>query len=413
MSVKTATAIQHLPLSTTAYLIKTATSPALQSEGDQIIRLIDQYAQETLVKADQSLPIILLFERHWDPIPKLLLKSLLPALAKQGYATFCMEASTSHSSVQMTEAINEVIKIDTDLENQTLQMLWTKGILLSKKLSEMSHRELSSLLMWHVSSKKYIELAQKIKHLPAMRLMSDILNIAKKESISLKGIDIDEESYRTMISPEISIDERSVNIKANEDIRISTFFNNLRKLREQNEGGIVFACGALHAPRLLEQFKKHQMQDSVVSYFSRCSGVYDEQENALMEEEEDFKAFGEALKNRTTVLKEEQISSFTQKIVKEVSRLIRYKREVFEGNSHTRFLSNLFHVHFRAYMRPGYYVDALLDIKDVANIQQIRIYFKKLEVETYDISADGRDYLVVPRVNVKEVAYKIRNLETS
>ena len=39
-----------------------------------------------------SLPIVIIFERHWDTIPKTIIKDLLPALNKKGYQTFCFEA---------------------------------------------------------------------------------------------------------------------------------------------------------------------------------------------------------------------------------------------------------------------------------------------------------------------------------
>ena len=39
-----------------------------------------------------SLPIVIIFERHWDLIPKPLVKELLPELSKRGYGNFCFEA---------------------------------------------------------------------------------------------------------------------------------------------------------------------------------------------------------------------------------------------------------------------------------------------------------------------------------
>lgn len=410
MTVKATTTAVHLPpLTPAASAIKTATSGALACQGDSLIRLIAQYAQEAFIKADHSLPIVMVFERHWDLIPKLLLKNLLPALAKQGYGNFCIEAPSASTTDEIVEGINSVIKCDTELLHQTEQMLKKNQVSVAQNLSDMSFGKLADLLMWCVSSKKYIELAQKIKHLPAQRIMKDILSIARKESISLKGVDVDEKTYCSMISHELQFSERSANLRANEDLRIATMVANLLKLREEQEEGIIFSCGAMHAPELLEEFKKRNLHESIVCYFPQSSEKFDEMEDALTSTEKDLKRTAETLRSCTTILKEAQVVPFCQNIVGKIARDIRdkYIGEI-EGNSHTRYLSTLFNVSFRAFIRLGHYVDAILIIQDLPNLQEIRDYFVRVGVETHEMASGGNTYLVVPRVNTLEIAYKIR-----
>lgn len=64
-------------------------------------------------------------------------------------------------------------------------------------------------------------------------------------------------------------------LEAMDDHRIHTIFSNLLKIRAQQGEGIIFACGAFHAPKLLDEFKKQNMQDEVLYYFPHSASRYD------------------------------------------------------------------------------------------------------------------------------------------
>ena len=92
----------------------------------------------------------------------------------------------------------------------------------------------------------------------------------------------------------------------------------LLKLRFQQAGGIVFACGALHAKRLLDELKKHDLQDRVLYYFPHSSARYDESIDDVHEVIVD-----DALLGHTHLLSQEDIRSFGKRIIKEVSGKIK------------------------------------------------------------------------------------------
>jgi hypothetical protein len=219
-----------------------------------------------------SLPIVIIFERHWDTIPKSVIKDLLPDLNKRGYETFCFEAPQNLSAAEIVDRHNSGLELDSDIQQQAEKLLKQVGI--TTKLSDMSFHSLAELLRLYVSSKRYVDVAEKVKQLPASRMLKEIFGEAAKLSMSLKGIDVGSEDFDEMTSADHS--KRMSGIRIREDYRITTMVQNLLKLRTQQEEGIIFACGALHAKGLMDEFKKHGLQDEVLYYFPHSSSRYDE-----------------------------------------------------------------------------------------------------------------------------------------
>ena len=194
-----------------------------------------------------SLPIVIIFERHWDTIPKSVIKDLLPDLSKKGYETFCFEAPQNLSSAEIVARHNSGLELDSGIQQQAEKLLKQVGI--TRNLSDMSFRSLADLLRLYVSSKKYVEVAEKVKQLPASHILKEVFDEATKLSMSLKGIDIGSEDFDEMTSVDLS--RRMSGIRLKEDHRITTMVQNLLKLRTQQEEGVIFACGALHAKGLV------------------------------------------------------------------------------------------------------------------------------------------------------------------
>lgn len=347
-----------------------------------------------------SLSTVIIFERHWDTTPKSLIKDMLPDLSKQGYATLCFEAPQNLSSAEIIDRHHAGLECDTDIQQQAKAYLKRVGI--TQKLSDISFRKLADLLRLYVSSKRYLEVAEKLKQLPASYLLKEVFKKAAELSIEIKGIDINYKDYDAMTSLDIS--ERMSSIRFNEDHRITTLFNNLLKLRAQQEEGIVFICGALHAKGLIDKFKKHGLQDQVLYYFPHSSSRYEEDIDDINEV-----AMNDTLANNTYLLSEKDISHFKQKIINEVTAKTKYTKEIQDYNSHTQFLSDCFKTNFRAFLRPGYHVDALVDA-DSSNIKNIHHCVTAAGVKTHHISFNDKNYLVIPNVNTRDIADRIRKI---
>jgi hypothetical protein len=346
-----------------------------------------------------SLPLVIIFERHWDEIPKLVLKDLLPNLVEQGYQTLCFETPKDLTTSEIIARHDSGLKYDMEIQRQAEQLL--KQVNITKQLSEESFSSLAQLMKQYVSSQRYLDVAEKIKNLPASKILKEIFDQAGKLSLLLKGVDIVD--LDEMFSYDLS--KRMTHINLQEDRRIRTIFKNLLKLRKKQEG-VIFICGALHASNLLAKFAEKGMQDDVLYYFPHSSKRYDHTTDDINE----ITMRNETLQNHTYLLSKHQIQPFVKTIVSEIVPKIIYKEEIVNGNSHSRFLSEFFKVKLKAFLRPGYYVDALVDIDKISDIETIKQGIHAIGVQTHDVSLNERKYLVISAINTTEIAEKIRKL---
>lgn len=350
------------------------------------------------------LPIVMIFERHWDEIPKLLVGDLLPSLANHGYDTLCFEAPQNLGSKEIIDRSKNSLEFDSKLYQDAESYLRRVGIV--RKLSDVSFTELVELMRLYVSSKKYMEVAEKIKQLPASLAYQEVFNKAEKLKMVVKGIDIDSDDYDGIIAVDIS--KRMTGITKNEDDRVATMFKNLIRLRNRDKGGVIFICGALHATGLLDRFKEKNLADAVFYYFPHSSSRYDDSFD-------DFSVLpmSTTFRDHAYLLTKQEIGSLSEKIITEVTGKIGYKKEIPGGNSHTQFLSNFFKVNFRAFLRSGFYVDALMEMDVPRNIDNIKESISKVGIQTHNTSIDQRQYLVIPDINTGEVGDKIRKMAST
>ena len=348
-----------------------------------------------------SLPIVIVFERHWDVMPKYLVKNLLPDLVRRGYNTLAFEAPEDLTAHDILERHNGGIGFNSHLLSQATIMLRQVGIV--QKLSDVSFSQLTNWLRLYVSSQKYLTVAEKIKNLPASLVLKEVFDEANRLSFSLKGVDMKAVDYDAMMSDPIST--RMIGINRVEDYRIDTFIKNLLQLKKENEG-VVFLCGALHSDNLLSQFKKLGIEDDVLCYFPHSSKRFDDSTDDIM-----LPGMNITLEGRRHLLSTPaEILSLKDRIITEVTPKIRYSRKIVERNSHTEFLSDFFGTHFKAYLRPGYYVDALLDVDKVASGEPIQMQLHATGISSHYATLHGRNYLVIPGINTKDVAESIRRL---
>ena len=147
-----------------------------------------------------SLPIVIIFERHWDTIPKHLTKNCLPDLVKQGYSTLAFEVPENLTSAEIVDRYNSSLEIDSNLNDQAEKLLKQVGI--TKKLSNMSLGALAQLMRLYVSSKQYMTVAENIKH--ANCILKDTFDIAASLAVSVKGVDIGNIAWDEIVSSDIS-----------------------------------------------------------------------------------------------------------------------------------------------------------------------------------------------------------------
>jgi hypothetical protein len=349
-----------------------------------------------------SLPLVIIFEQHWNIMPKLLVQDLLPHLAEQGYNSLCFEAPQTFSSDEIIQSHERDLEQSNEIERTAEKFLKQVGIIAT--LSDVSFQKLAELIRLYVSSQDYLKIAETIKQLPASRLLKNVFNETKKLSISIKGIDLQAEEFHAITT--LDLRKRSQEAKKIREYRDLNLFENLQKLRREQSEGVVFLCGATHAKRLLAKFKEQNIQDDVLYYFVHSSGPYNDQVD-----EEVVKKLTkiDPSKKHTHLLTKQKIKPLSERIIKEIREKTRYEKEIKE-NSQAQFLSIFFQTHFEAHLRPGYYVDALLNFEDHSEIENIEKSFIKTEVPTYRASLGQKKYLIIPGINTEKVGNKIKTI---
>lgn len=338
------------------------------------------------------LPTIIIFERHWDEIPKLLATEILPDLADLGYDTCCVEAGDTRTSEHIIESCNENIRISNQLKTDSEKYL--KNVNIVRDLTEMSYSELCNILRLYVSSQRFQEVAEKIKGLPANLLLKNFLEKTKQYSVEIKGID--HVKVGKIVSSNVS--DRDEKIDKYDDLRTETFVKNLFKISHEKSGSI-FICGALHAAKLISNLKEKKL--NVLYYFPHSSKRYDDSFNDIEY------SMNDTLRGNTFKLLKDDVGAFKKKILKDIKSCTKYKAEVLNGNSHTRYLSNLFGVEFKAFLRPRFFVDGVLSLEEVKDSSSIFSKLKSKEIECYEKLDQGKKFLVIPDVNTGSVIEKL------
>lgn len=349
-----------------------------------------------------SVPTVIIFEQHWDKIPKQTVQELLPSLSQLGYRTLSFEAPADCSSEKIIRNHATQLEEDDKILGDAEALLRQRNIKV-QNISDVSFKQLTELMHLYVSSQRYAEVAEKIKQIPASKILKEIFRDMQNHSITVKGVDVDRDTFSDVTTG--SFRQRVQKIDTHEPIRISSFFSNLMKIKEETEEGVIFVCGAKHADGLLEEFKKRKMEDELLYYFLHSGKRYDDSFDgiALLQKEVC------SLNTHTYKLTEKEVKPFSEKIISDIRSKTKYTKELPEGNSHSQFLTAHFKAPFKAFLRPGYYVDALLTDREEM-IESIEQKLKKTGITSQRLKPNQ---LIVPAVNTKEVAGRIRRLSTN
>lgn len=340
-----------------------------------------------------ALPPILLFETHADPTAKRVAYELLPKLKKVGYEVLCVEMPHDFSS----EEIIEQVKIGVAQSEESQAVVKTVASMMGISESALSQKTeigISELLEKFLPASSDQDdhsshVANRFCRLEADKEMLKILNLAKQHGFLIKGIDSEPKVlYKREPAKDIKL---ALLIDV---VREQTMSGHIEKLRQK---GVIYICGALHAASLISKCKD-------THYFyprsTKWQPIEDEENKKCGYTETDF------LKDPTQVLSERDIPSFADRIVTHITR-----REFPEGNNQSNHLAKVFKAVFKVFMRPGSYADALVERATTPNIAEIEAKLKASNIKTGNDSQNGKEYLVIPNINVKDVADRIMSLQ--
>lgn len=349
-----------------------------------------------------SLPIVMIFERHWDLIPKQVVEGLIPELAEHGYNTLALEAYHDLSEEDIVKG--QLLKLEEHetLQKTTERYLANVGIVAT--LSEMSFSSLAELCRLYVSSQRFIDVAEIIKNLPAARVIKTVLECAQKHSLSIQGIDIASCKMRRLMA--VDLTKRMKGLDVHEEERIATMTQHLLDLRREGRG-VVFMCGALHAGNVIAKLREKGLSDDEMLYYfpySHQRFEADEDDINLLRREIP------TLESFSHLLEEGQVRSFRRRVICEVISKITYTREIPGDSSRLRVLRNIFSEHVRMYVRPGYQVDALLSLEDLSHMEEMLQKLRDKKITYVFRMWNQRIYLAIPSVNNRRVAEKIKEL---
>lgn len=359
-----------------------------------------------MISPSASMPIVCIFERHWDVSTKQVLKKLISNLSEESYDTLCFESPQDLEEQQCLSLHEMELKEDEDFYKQAKNLI--PSIIQVDDLSTLKVKELMGLVRLFVSDQDYRFVTEKIKNLPASRLMKEIFSETLKRSWTIKGVDINANEFAAILSADLINGDRLKEIEKKEERRIKTITDNLVKLSQEKKG-IIFSCGSLHAKKLLKSLEEKGLKDRVLYYFPHSNEMYNSKGNDI----EKLIAINDVLKDhRYCLLTEKDQQALVEKIVREVkSKNTQYKKEIVGGNFQSAFLSEFFQVDFKAFMRPGYYVDILLEINETNKIQAVSEAMRQANIPTQTLSFLEKKYLVIANVNTKEIAERIYHLK--
>lgn len=274
------------------------------------------------------LPIIVIFERHWDKTPKKILKQLIPILSKRGYNTLCYEGPEDLIPYNFhITRIDESIEFAKKRYSEASECLGARNINV-EELSDLDFGVLDKLMLNFVSTKHHQLFAEQIKNLPGALIFKEILEESKNSQMSVVGVDVESQRYDEMLSnswlTENMFSNRVVSLDKVEVQRNETLSRNLTKLY-QEEKNIVFICGAFHAEKIISYLKEKHGENSVIYYFICSDKQYDKTFDDIK-----FAINNNPILTLHTVYpgSEEEINQFNQNLTEEIN----FKSANFQQN---------------------------------------------------------------------------------
>lgn len=353
-----------------------------------------------------SLPTILLFERHWDPSAKQVLKELL---ARAEYETLCLEAPSKDTEKKILTDIQKALENDKETEQQVITFLETSNA----KLHLLKH-DLNISTPWHhwpfedlyaLFSSSYRadiskEIAHALKNLEANKLLSEILKnycAPPKASVSIVGVDIGSALYNKMKHCD-TIKEQESLILPYQNIRNEKVFENLMNARATHKG-IIFICDVFHAKYFIEQIAARRLESEFVVRFPHSEHRFfktlslDSELNKISQEINPFRVF----------CNEQTMPSIMLEIFEEIAiKNTKYLEDTMAPTATSEALARIFESACFPKVRAGMYVDGCFE-RTLTQNERLKIP----EVSVTDRILNDKKISIIANINTTPVATAI------
>jgi hypothetical protein len=349
-----------------------------------------------------SLPIVMLFNRHWDITPQLLIKEMLPGLSKEGYDSFCEERSSALSEQDIFNDMENHIGSSLDYLNIFNQIADLSKLPCNRNLNDLTLSELQYALPNKCDYSDAEDMTYAIKHLQAHKRHRDNLFLAKEMAFQIHPID-DPLSVNEVESVLGDSELEYEAMKKTQSVRESVMADRLFHMHSLG-AGIIVSLGCNHFKNMVELLQKRGLgEEDIVCHFPHTMYRY---RWPLKNDLENLIEKGSILINKTTsATSDEEIYKLSLKLLSEVKSKKELKKELLK-NCHIQFLSEYFNVNFKPHLRPEYCLDAVLSFTKIEEISAIREKLHKFRI----VNQKTESYLIIPNVNTTDIAHRIRLL---
>lgn len=351
-----------------------------------------------------SFPIIILLERHWDVIPKQVLINALPFLKTFGYDTLCFESPSDLDEKNTIAGIESTIQFIEDRFAETNQHLKSRGM--SFDPSVMDYSALEQFLFNYVSSRYSKEMALWFKELPGHKQKFDLVQRAKKENITICGIDLPSSQLEPINSLESqnNCDARVSGIIKLDKQRTLAFKKNLVELQQKGKG-VIFVVGQSHYKQLVEELAKESLLNNILflhPYAGKClDNNYIDYNLSPCSNTKDISLI------ELMISTPDEMNIFS-KFFK--STLNTFKSISIDPTSSCTLLSDKTKLEFKAFKRPNHQVDCYHFFNDPQTIADTLKKLEKIKAPGFFTFFKNKMAYRVPNVNTADITSKIQEI---
>ena len=353
------------------------------------------------------LPIIVIPERHWDSAPKKVLSASLKRLRLKGYSTICFESPEDESESDLLKGVQSTIEFIKKRKCEATHYLERAGVSLESAV-EQDYSQLAKLLRLFVSSQHYREMSLWFKELPGLESKLSLIENAKEEGFSIKGIDLPQDKLEPLrsLGAQSNLSSRVEIIDMLEEHRCNRFVNNIVKF--QNNGqGVIFIVGQSHFKKITELMDDHLMNDEVIYFHPYITKSLDSSlpdTHRYLEREHTVNVhFIDA-----TVIEPKDVISASNKLLKKIADMKPLMYRKIDSTCAATRLRLFTGLPFQTYARPSLYVDCLIPVTSdsMRAIQKLQ----KKNINSRLTFFDGSLQYCIPNVNLPKNIEKIQML---
>lgn len=345
-----------------------------------------------------SLPTLILYERHWDPVPKEFLLEGVEELLQMGYDTLCVEAGESWSEESILRSCKQGLETQKRVHKESVECLKKAGALPGGDLGEIPFDHLRLLIREWVSSQRYDEVAEMIKGLFSTKLAVKLFERVRNLSMNLYGIDLEGADYEKIRTGNYR--DRVRNIDRTTEKREARFMHHLLHLQAQGRS-VICLMGVSHIEGMRNKIQVQEATHRFACAFIHSGIPYvqtgDDIAHVLKRLKNEL-----ALKAKSPVERRDALDQVMSALF---SKNVSHLEEVTQNCSHAGRLSRILQAEVKAFVKPGRYVEVILlgsaYPSILSKIAQMGLpYYFKIYNEKVCIAID--------RVNVAEQGERIQ-----